>query len=139
MMSKNAKKVVSRILSVSLLLCMAISILSISAFAVTPRWVSINSIDLNIAFNGERGNALGSASKQSTANKIEGPLTLYELVDGEWEYIDEWYNSRTRGTLAVSGDFTCESGVTYKAVFVVTAYTGTASETETVEYIDTCP
>ena len=46
---------------------------------------------------------------------------------------------RTRGTLAVSGEFSCESGVTYKAEFVVTVYTGTFAETETTEISKRCP
>ena len=49
------------------------------------------------------------------------------------------YERKPTVTLAVGGDFACESGVTYKAVFVVTAYTGTTPETETVEYIEECP
>ena len=60
-------------------------------------------------------------------------------MDDDWVYVDEWYDCKTRGTLAVGDVFPCVSGVTYKAVFVVTAYTGTTPETETVEYIETCP
>lgn len=128
------RNVVSLILTLVLIASFAVNIK-----AATPRWANIHSISLVITFDGSNGNASGVAIKQSTETKIEGTLYLYELIDDDWEYIDEWYNSKTRGTLGVSGDFTCESGVTYKAVFVVTAYTGTTSETETVEYIDTCP
>lgn len=52
---------------------------------------------------------------------------------------DEWYNSKTRGTLGVEGTFPCESGATYKTVFVVTAYIDGVPETETVDYIKVCP
>lgn len=107
--------------------------------AVTPRWASILSIDLVMGFDGNEGTVTGIASKQSTASKIEGTVYVYKLVGDDWIYVDEWYNSKTRGTLAVEGTFSCESGVTYKAVFVVTAYTGTIPETETVEYIRQCP
>lgn len=135
MVQKNYfRKVVSLVLTLVLISSFAVNI-----NAATPRWANVHSISLVITFDGSNGNASGVAIKQSTETRIEGTLYLYELIDDDWEYIDEWYNSKTRGTLAVSGDFTCESGVTYKAVFVVTAYTGTASETETVEYIDTCP
>lgn len=134
MRKKNLRKIVSLILTLVLTAFFAINI-----EAATPRWTNIHSISLGITFDGSDGNASGVAIKQSTETRIEGTLYLYELIDDEWEYIDEWYNSKTRGTLVVSGDFTCESGVTYKAVFVVTAYTGTTSETETVEYIEQCP
>ena len=92
-----------------------------------------------MTFDGNEGIVTGVARKQATASKIEGTVYVYKLVGNDWIYVDEWYNSKTRGTLAVEGTFYCESGVTYKAVFVVTAYTGTTPETETVEDIRQCP
>ena len=130
-------KVVALVLA--LIIGFSANLFTIEANAITPRWTSIYSIDLVMSFDGSEGNVTGTSSKQSTATRIEGTVFLYELAEDDWIYIGEWYNSRSRGTLAVSGDFTCESGVTYKAVFVVTAYTGSIPETETVEYIDTCP
>jgi hypothetical protein len=92
-----------------------------------------------MSFDGNDGNVSGLASKQSTATTIEGTIYLYKLVDNDWVYVNEWYKGHPRGTLAISGDFACESGVTYKAVFVVTAYTDNIPESETVEYIEQCP
>lgn len=140
MMHKNTSfKFISGFLMVALLLVLSTNFVVIQGNAITPRWVSIFSIDLCMSFDGSDGNVSGVAIKQSTATSIEGTVTLYELVDDEWIYIDEWYNSKSRGTLGVSGDFVCESGVTYKAVFVVTAYTDSTPESETVEYIEQCP
>lgn len=136
---KNFKKIVSALLAGMLLFSCSACLFVTNAGAVTPRWVSILSMEVNIVFDGNEGEVLGIASKQSTASKIEGTVYLYKLVGDDWIYVDECYNIKTRGTLAVRDTFTCESGVTYKAVFVVTAYTGTTSETETVEYIDQCP
>ena len=136
---KISKKCTIRFITTTLILCCFVNLLSIESIAVTPRWTSIATIDLCIGFDQTHGNVSAVISKQSTANRVEGTVTLYELVDDEWVYIGDWYNSKTRGTLVVSGDFTCESGVKYKAVLVVTAYTGTSAETETVEYIDQCP
>ena len=135
---KTSKKSAIKLITITLLLCYLTNLLSIVSIAITPRWTSIATIDLCIGFDGSHGNVSAVISKQSTATSVEGTVTLYELVDDEWVYIDEWYNSRSRGTLVVSGDFTCENGVTYKAVLVVTAYTGTSAESETVEYIDQC-
>jgi hypothetical protein len=139
MMQKKVKKIISLTVTIVLLLCFLSNAFLIGITAATPRWVNIYSIELDIVFDGNYAIASGIASKQSTATSIEGTLTLYELEDDEWVEIGEWYNSKSRGTLAVSGEFTCESGVTYKAVFVVTAYTGTSAETETVEYTKQCP
>ena len=132
------KQFISVLITVAVLFYLSFSFAA-PANAVTPRWASILSMDLSMTFDGNEGSVTGAAMKQSTATKIEGTVYLYELDGDDWIYIDEWYNSKTRGTLGVGGDFTCESGVTYKAVFVVTAYTGTTPETETMEYIDVCP
>lgn len=140
MLRKNtSRKNAIRFITTTLLLAFLVNLLSIGSIAVTPRWTSIATIDLCIGFDQTQGNVSAVISKQSTANRVEGTVTLYKFVDDEWVYIGDWYNSKTRGTLVVSGDFTCESGVTYKAVLVVTAYTGTSAETETVEYSDQCP
>ena len=106
---------------------------------ITPRWVSIYNINLDMAFDEQGGTVTGVATKKSGASLIEGTLYLYKLVNGEWVYIDEWYKSKAIGTLGISGDFISESGVTYKGVFTVTAYTNGVPETETVEYTETCP
>ena len=139
MKKDNLKKIASAFLAAMLLFSCTACVFVTNALAVTPRWASILSIDLVMGFDGNEGTVTGAASKQSTASQIEGTVYLYKLVGDDWIYIDEWYNIKTRGTLAVGGDFACESGVTYKAVFVVTAYTGTTPETETVEYIEECP
>ena len=139
MKKNNLKKIVSVFIAAMLLLSCSACLFITNAGAVTARWVGILSIDLIMGFDGNEGTVSGAASKQSTASKIEGTIYVYKLVGDDWIYVDEWYNSKNRGTLAVVGNFTCESGVTYKAEFVVTAYIGTTSETETDEYILQCP
>lgn len=140
MMQKNkAKKFFTFTLTIALILCFSTGIFAIEINAVTPRWTNIVSINLAISFDGNEGNVSAIVVKQSSATSVEGTVTLYELVDDQWVYIDEWYNSKSRGTLVVGGDFVCESGVTYKAVFVVTAYSGSTPETATEEYIAECP
>ena len=136
------KKSVLAMMLIIMLLC-SLSV-NISAYegseaTVTPRWVSIYSINLTMAFDEEGGTVTAVATKKSGASLIEGTLYLYKLVNGEWVYIDEWYKSKAIGTLGISGDFVSESGVTYKGVFTVTAYTNGVPETETVEYTETCP
>lgn len=136
---KIIKKVVSICLTAILVCSFSVCLFATSVSAATMRWASILSIDLVMVFDGNEGTVTGIASKQATASKIEGTVYVYKLVGDDWIYVDKWYNSKTRGTLGVEGIFYCESGVKYKEVFVVTAYTGTAPETETVEYIRQCP
>ena len=133
------KKVFSLILSFVILINVLLRMSALSCTAITPRWVSINSMDVDMAFVGSTGNASGTAGKQSTATSIEGWLTVFELIDGEWEEVDQWYSYRTRGNLGISGDFVCQSGQSYKAKFEIIVYTGTFTEEETIEVIKTCP
>jgi hypothetical protein len=125
------------------LVMVGLSVVSIGAEApapaVTPRWTSISHISLDMAFNDENvGTATGTARKKTGASMIEGTIYVYELVDDEWVYIDEAYGSKSVGSLGVYVTFPCESGVTYKTVFTVTAYTNGVGETETVEYVKVC-
>ena len=136
----------NRFLKVFVCLIAALTLFSVNAFAaeaeqssISPRWVSIFNIDLSLGFDGDIGCVAGSASKMSTASRIEGTLYVYEKVNGDWVYIDSAYKSKSVGSLGIGIDFDAESGVEYKAVFVVTAYTNGVPETETVENIKTCP
>ena len=138
-MRKIVQKVVSVCLAAILVCSFSVCLFATSASAATMRWASILSMEVDMAFDGNEADVSGIASKQTTATKIEGTVYVYKLVGDDWIYVDEWYNSKTRGTLHVGGGFPCESGVTYKAVFVVTAYTGSTPESETVEYVKKCP
>ena len=140
-LGKKSKAIITVLLAAVLLCSLPASVLAVSndAPTVSPRWVSIYTIDLDMAFVDGEGTAVGTARKKSTATFIEGSLFMYKLVDGEWVFIYAWYGNKAVGTLSVSGYFACESGVTYKAIFEVTAYTNSESERETVEYIETCP
>ena len=140
-LGKKSKAIVTVFLAITILCALPANVFAVSdgTVTVTPRWVSIYTIDLDMGFIDGEGMAIGTARKQSTATFIEGSLYMYELVDGEWDFIYAWYGNKAVGTLGVEGYFDCESGVTYKAVFEVTAYTNSESERETVELIKTCP
>ena len=142
-MKKNywIKRAMTTMLAIVLLSVLSINALAYEAIdtTVAPRWVSIYNIDLDMAFSDGVGTVSAAATKKSTSNLIEGTLYLYKCVNGEWVYMGEWYKSKTVGTLGISGDFVCESGITYKSIFVVSAYTSGVPETETVEYCKTCP
>ena len=136
---KKSMLVVMLLVALLCSFCVNVSAYEDSKTTITPRWVSIYSINLDMAFDEEGGTVAAVATKKSGASLIEGTLYLYKLVNGEWVYMGEWYRSKAIGTLGISGDFVSESGVTYKGVFTVTAYTNGVPETETVEYSKTCP
>ena len=70
--------------------------------------------------------------------KIEGTITVYKKVGNKWIYVASNSDSSTR-TLSVDVEFDAVSGVTYKAVAEVTAYSSSGSEPATSSKIATCP
>ena len=139
-------KLLKKIMTVISLVMVIVTLSSVSAFAALPKdetveplWDSILHMEVIIGFDEGVGTASGLASRQSTASFMEGTVTVYKKVNNQWVYVDEAYNSRSRVTLPVAVEFDAESGVTYKAVFTVTAYTNNVPETETIESIRTCP
>ena len=135
---------IKTIISLSLAIIMLCSV-SVPVFAaevpeetVSPRWTSISYMSVDMSFVGSAGNALGTARKQSTADVIVGTLYVYKWNGSRYEYIGEVSGSKTVGTLGLSLDFVCESGVQYKAVLSVIAYTNDIGESETIEYFETC-
>lgn len=136
--------VIKVIISLSLAVIMLCS-LTVTAFAVEteepeiqPRWTSIATMDLDMAFVGNEGVASATARKQSTASRIEGVLSVFKWTGSRWEFIGDASGSKTVGTLGLSVYFECEQGVQYKAVFTVLAFTNGVAEDETIEYLETC-
>ena len=136
-MKKTTKITITLLLVLAMIIPATVGALAASSQKIQPRWTSIFTIELDITYDGTSGNAGGVARKQSTATDLEGTLTVYKLVNGQWEFVEDVYGRKPIGTLALSVDFYAEIGATYKAVFEVTAYTGSAAETETVDYTET--
>ncbi len=140
-MRKITKTIITAILGLVMLSAVSLPIFAAGGDETTtiqPRWTSIATASVDMSFSGTSGNATGTAAKQSTATSIEGTVIVYKMVGSQWIYVAEGYATKKLGMLIVSVDFTCQKGVTYKAVFDITAYTGTAIETATFEYIECC-
>lgn len=105
---------------------------------VQPQWTSIATMDVDMVFVGNEGSAAGCARKHSTASHIEGHLYIYKWTGSTWEYVGHDEGSKTVGTLGLVVEFIGETGVQYKAVLTVVAYTNGIGEWETVEYHKTC-
>lgn len=141
----NVRKSVKLIVS-AVLLAALMSALCVNIFAgndlIAPQWNSIVSANVDIEFDGNVGRVAGVAKKQFTATALDAYLYVYKLVEDEWVYVDGWYDLSFDGMLEMDKTFTGVSGVTYKAEFIVTAYTGGFKknpETATVERIKVCP
>ena len=136
-MKRTTTIIVTLLLALAMMVPATIGVFAALPEQVQPRWTSISSIELDLAFDGTEGNATGLARKQSTATNIEGTVTVYKQVGSDWVFVADGYAQKAVGTLFVSVDFVAEKNTTYKMVFSVTAYTGSAAETETVEQIET--
>ena len=136
-MKRTTTIIVTLLLALAMMVPATIGVFAALPEQVQPRWTSIAIIELDMTFDGTVGNATGVARKQSTATNIEGTVTVYKQVGSDWVFVADGYAQKAVGTLFISVDFYAEAGATYKMVFEVTAYTGSAGETETVEHIET--
>ena len=137
-------KAIKVVISLSLILILLCS-LTVPVFAaqkeeatVEPRWTSIAMMELNVDFVGNEGCAIATARKHSTASHIEGTLYVYKKVGSSWVEIGNTWGTKTVGTLGLAVDFVGETGVQYKAVLTVCAFTNGISEWETVDILKTC-
>jgi len=105
---------------------------------IMPLWDNIAAVSTNFGFDGNQGTVAVSASKSPNADLIEGTLYVYAWEDNDWQYVDSVYGSKSIGTLGLAIEFIGETGVEYKAVFIVTAHDGQYAETETFEHYETC-
>ncbi|MBQ7358251.1 MAG: hypothetical protein IJW65_05910 [Clostridia bacterium] len=141
-MKKTTRIITTLILAIALCVGASVSTFAtdVETAAVQPRWVSIGHVSHEMTFSDAgNGNVTAVAMKQSTATSIEATLTLYKKIGSYYYFVDSVSGSKTIGSVALSIDFPCTSGVTYKSVLMVTAYTGSDAESEMFEVIRTCP
>lgn len=104
---------------------------------IAPCWSYMEAVDIEFNFFNSTANLLVERRSQVTT-KIEGTITVYKKVGNKWIYVASNSGSSTR-TLSVDVEFDAVSGVTYKAVAEVTAYSASGSEPATNSKIATCP
>ena len=135
------KKMISVLSLVALLVClMAPCVCATCSEGITPRWTGVIDVNAYLDFYGTEGEATLASSKDSSATKLEGVVTIYKWVNGQWVYVDSMSKSVTRGTLGIAIVFDGISGVQYKMEVEITAYSGTTviEEITDVRYA-TCP
>lgn len=139
------KKSLNKKIIISLLALIMIFGCSVNIFAalpgeveIAPLWDNIASVSTNIVFRGNQGTASATARRTANTDLLEGTLYLYEWEDNDWQYVDSVYGSKSVGSLGLFIDFTAETGVEYKAVWIVTAHDGEYAETETFVHLNVC-
>lgn len=127
-----------------LIFCIAVIHVSIfSAFAygkeVLPLWDNIESIHVDISFNGNNGNALGIVINQPNVSFVEGVLAIYELSNGDWVLVDATYKESSNSIYSISLDFLAQSQTEYKAEFEIISYKDGSPETVNSTTFKRCP
>jgi len=114
---------------------------TLPAFAVQPRWSYTSSINFTIYFDGEEGSIEGSVIGHSDVTKMEGTITLYyKNFLGFWSKTgDKWNVSTFSDFLDINKTFTAESGEQYKAELEIDVYVGSNSESISTTATGTCP
>ena len=135
------KKVISVLSLVALLVCLLVPcVCATGSDGIMPRWTGVRNVSAFLDFYGTEGEATLTSTKDSDSTKIEGVVTIYKWVNGQWVYVDSMSKSVTRGTLGIAIVFDGISGVQYKMEVEITAYNGTTviEEITEVKYA-TCP
>lgn len=104
---------------------------------IAPQWESIVNIKVDFIFSDSIA-TLTVTRRDQTVTKLEGTLTVYKKVGNNWVYVTSNSDTSARA-LAIDVEFAPVSGVTYKAVAEVTAYSSSGSEPATSSKIATCP
>ena len=104
---------------------------------VALQWEYIDSIKVDIIFSDSTATVTVTRRNQ-TVTKLEGTLTVYKKVGSNWIYVASNSDTSARA-LSIDVDFDPISGVTYKAVAEITAYSANGSEPGTSSKIATCP
>lgn len=128
-----------RLLTTALICMLCILSLSATAFAampdngVAPCYDNISTASIDIGYSNGVGLVTGTATRQPGTTKMVGVINVYELVNGEWEFVASYANESTRPSLAVVGEFEAVRGKTYSAVFTISAMDDTTVETDVLE------
>ena len=128
-----------RLLTTALICILCILSLNVTAFAampdngVAPCYDNISTATLDIGYFDGVGLVTASATRQPGTTKMVGIVDVYELVNGEWEFVDSYANETTGPALVVSGEFEAVRGKTYSAVFTISAMDDTTVETDVLE------
>lgn len=134
------KKVLS--FTISVVLIVSLFVVHVNAALpdeISPLWDAMAAIEVSVGFVGHEGIASADVSGiHGITNQIDAILILYEEVDGELVYIDSTSGSGVTA-LGLEIYFDAESGSTYVAELIVTAYNSEGSETESFTDTNTCP
>ncbi|MBQ8397849.1 MAG: hypothetical protein IJX53_06605 [Clostridia bacterium] len=136
------KRIISFVLAVLITSMLVIPTLAATVTpgeTVSPYWSNMSSIIVEVSFPNGTGSATVDVGRVfGVTTSIEGTLTVYEDVDGEWVFVDSVSGSSVR-SLGLELYFNATSGTTYKAVADITAYSSTGSESDSISDTETCP
>lgn len=137
-MRKNLKSLLT--LAVCFVCLFSFSIISFASTGndeIMPCYENLSMATVDIGYFDDYALVTGVATRQTGTTKLVGVVNVYGYTNGDWEFISSFAGETTRRSLAISGEFPAEQGVTYKAVFTVSAMSDTLIETDVLECVKT--
>ena len=122
-----------RLMSVLLLVIFAMSLTVGTSAALPetmePMWDNITQMRNTFAFNDSSGTSSCSLIAKSGTTLIEGTITIYQQIDGEWVFVDSTSDSSSSMVLTMSLTVDGEADGYYMSVFEVTVTRNGIEET----------
>lgn len=111
-----------KIVSLTLALLMVLS-LSVSALAITPRWVTTDSCDVWLGFSGTTANCNVIIDGKSGTNKIVATVYLQKYVNGSYTTVTTWGGTSYSDTYMLDDTANnCVKGTSYRLLVSATVY-----------------
>lgn len=100
---------------------------------ITPYALYIKRAECNLSIDGEIATIRGSVTGQTgVADRCQVVVTLEEKSGTTWKTVATWSDESDGGRASVSETKEVTAGKTYRAKAVVTAWSGSKSETKTI-------
>lgn len=99
--------------------------------AITPRYTYLRAVVSDLILSGKSATLKGSMTSLSGVTKLEYSVYLQVKNGSTWSDVSSWSSSKNGSMANYSFSGTVSAGKTYRNKTVVTAYSGSQSETVT--------
>jgi hypothetical protein len=98
-------------------------------FIVTPDWINVNNISLDMFFSNGTVSCVGIISGAAGTTNIAATFTLEQRTSSGWSFVKSWDRSTTSSTLIFSDSASGSSGNTFRLSVVAVVIRNGVSET----------
>lgn len=123
------KRLMAVMLLVVFAMTLAVGVNAALPETVEPMWDNITRMTNLFSFNGSSGTSSCTLVARSGTTSIEGTITIYQQIDGEWVFVDSTSDSSSSMVLTMSLTVDGEADGYYMSVFEVTVTRNGIEET----------